>query len=318
MVAFERFEMLDVVGPLEAFATLAQQKGGGYAIEVVTATGGPVRSASGLTLHAASFDEQAGDVDTLLVAGGAGVFAAAADPQLVARVRRAAGTARRVGSVCTGAFLLAATGLLDGRRAATHWNWCEGLAAAHPEITVERDRIFVVDGSIWSSAGVTAGIDLALAMIEEDHGAEAALAVARELVVHLKRPGGQAQFSGELRAQTTRDGPIRRVQEWILAHPEEPLSIERLAARAAMSVRSFARLFRAESGRTPGRFVEEARVARACRLLEATRLPIDEVAHRSGFSGADVMRRAFLRSRSVSPGDYRARFDITRDTGRSS
>ena len=311
MVVFDRFEMLDAVGPLEAFATARDRLGGGYEVEIVASRAGTVSSSSGLSLMAEAFDAADATIDTLLIAGGAGVLEACRDPDFVDRIARAASTARRVGSVCTGAFLLAATGLLEGRRAVTHWNWCDRLAAAHPGITVERDRIFSRDGAVWTSAGVTAGIDLALAMIEQDHGGAAALAVARELVVFLKRPGGQSQFGAELAIQSTRDGPIRRVCERIVAEPEADHSIEALAAQAAMSPRNFSRVFRHETGRTPGGFVEEVRVGRACRLLETTRLSIEEVARRSGFAGGDVLRRVLGRVKGVSPADYRARFDIS-------
>lgn len=308
VLAFERFEMLDVVGPLEAFATASQLAGGGYEIEVVSEQGGPVRAASGLVLHSLPFRDAEIDCDTFLVAGGAGVVAACGDAALVDRVRRAVGAARRAGSVCTGALLLAATGLLEGRRAATHWNWCDRLAAAHPGVGVERDRIYVRDGAIWTSAGVTAGIDLALAMIEDDHGPELALAVARELVVYLKRPGGQAQFSGELQAQATRNPAIRRVLERIAAHPEGDQSVEALASCAAMSQRHFTRVFRAETGHTVGAYVETVRLARASRLLEGTTLPVEEIARRSGFRSADVLRRVFLRRKAIAPTAHRARF----------
>lgn len=311
VLAYDRFEMLDVVGPLETFATAAQI-GGGYRVEVVAPGGGPVRAASGLVLHAAPFEEPTEPVDTFLVAGGAGVAEVCGRPDLIDRVRRTALHARRAGSICTGALLVARTGLLDGRRAATHWKWCDRLAADHPAVTVERDRIFVRDGSLWTSAGVTAGIDLALAMIEQDHGPERALAVARELVVHLKRPGGQAQFSVELQAQATRDDAVRRVLDWIAAHPDDDLAIERLAERAAMSPRHFARVFRAETGRTPGDHVEAVRVARACRLLESTDLAVEEIARRAGFGGADVLARALRRRASITPTAYRSRFATTR------
>lgn len=323
MVTFDRFEMLDVVGPLETFATAAAIAGGGYAVDVVAPGGGLVASSSGLRLATVALEAvpwpeapapETGEaaIDTVLVAGGAGVSAAREDAGLVAWIGRAAGSARRLGSVCTGAFLLARAGLLDGRDATTHWNWCDRLAAAHPAARVERDAIFVRDGAIWTSAGVTAGIDLALAMIEEDFGPELALATARELVVYLKRPGGQAQFSGELRAQATGDGPIRRVVAWIGAHPEGDLAVERLAERVGMSPRNFSRVFRAEVGRTPAAFVEEVRLARAARLLEGTDLAIEEVARRSGFRSGDVLRRVFLRTRHVTPGAHRARFATLR------
>jgi transcriptional regulator GlxA family with amidase domain len=314
MLVFDRFEMLDAVGPLEAFASAADILGGGYTIEIVSAGGGPIRSSSGLTVETIALDAATRPADTVLVAGGAGVVAATADEHLVDRVRRELTTARRGGSVCTGALLVAKTGLLDGRRAVTHWRWCDRLAADHPAITVARDPIFLREGNLWTSAGVTAGIDLALAMIEEDHGADPALAVARELVVFLKRPGGQAQFSVELRAEATRSEPIRRIQAWIAAHPEKPATVEVLAARCAMSPRNFSRVFVAETGCTPGRFVEEVRVARAARLLEGTDLPIEEIAHRAGFGSDDVLRRVFLRTKGVGPTAYRERFATHRST----
>ena len=317
MVIFDRFEMLDAIGPLEAFATARDRLGGVYAIEVMAPRAGLVRSSSGLALEAAAFDAAEAGFDTLLIAGGTGVSEACLDGGLIGAIGRAAVETRRVGSICTGAFLLAETGLLEGRHAVTHWNWCDRLATAHPGILVEPDRIFTRDGAVWTSAGVTAGIDLALAMIEEDHGAEAALAVARELVVFLRRPGGQSQFGVELRMQSTRDGPIRRVCEAIVADPGADHAIERLADAAAMSPRNFARVFRRETGRTPGGFVEEVRVARACRLLEATDLAVEEVARRSGFRSGDVMRRALLRGKGISPSDFRARFGMSRATGGS-
>jgi len=191
---------------------------------------------------------------------------------------------------------------------ATHWNWCDQLSQNHPEIFVERDPIFVRSGKIWTSAGVTAGIDLALAMIEEDHGAGLALKTARELVVYLRRPGSQAQFSAELKAQTTSDPVIRRVQERITADPGADLRIETLATIAAMSPRNFSRVFLSETGVTPATFVTEARLAKACRLLETTSLPIEEVAFRSGFGSDDAMRRILARRMGITPKEYRERF----------
>jgi len=308
MLTFEKFEMLDVVGPLEAFATAAAIAGGGYGVEIVSAACGTVRAASGLSLETKAIGETMEEADTLLVSGGIGVIDACGDARLVKWLVDQAANARRLGSVCSGALLLAEAGLLDGRRAATHWKWCDRLAAAHPRIAVDRDSIFVRDGRIWTSAGVTAGIDMALAMIEEDRGSDLALAVARELVVYLKRPGGQAQFSVELQAQNAGRGAIRAARDWIVAHPEDDLGIDRLAELAHMSNRNFSRVFLAETGRTPGSFVETVRVERACRLLESTGLSIEAVAGRTGFRSGDVMRRAFLRLKSITPGDYRERF----------
>ena len=308
MLVYDRFEMLDAMGPLEAFATASGIAGGGYVVELISRDGGLLRSSSGLTVAATAFRDLVGPAHTFLVAGGSGGIAAGADPEVVNYIRRAAAEAERVASICTGALVLAKTGLLDGRHVATHWNWCDRLGDDHPEIVVERDPIFVRSGKIWTSAGVTAGIDLALAMIEEDHGAELALRTARELVVYLRRPGGQAQFSAELKAQTTPDPVIRRVQERIVADPSADLRIETLAAFAAMSPRNFSRVFLAETGVTPAAFVMEARLAKACRLLEATSLPIEDVAFRSGFGTDDAMRRVLLRQKGVTPKDYRKRF----------
>lgn len=308
MLVFDRFEMLDAMGPLEAFATAAGIAGGGYAVELVSRDGGMVRASSGLAVATTAFRDLIGPAHTFLVAGGSGSIAAGADPAILDYICRAAAEAERVASICTGALVLARTGLLDGCHVATHWNWCDRLSEDHPALVVERDPIFVRSGRIWTSAGVTAGIDLALAMIEEDHGAGLALGTARELVVYLRRPGGQAQFSAELKAQTTSDPVIRRVQQRIVGDPGADLRIETLAAIAAMSPRNFSRVFLAETGVTPAAFVMEARLARACRLLETTSLPIEEVAFRSGFGSDDAMRRVLARQMGVTPRDYRERF----------
>jgi transcriptional regulator GlxA family with amidase domain len=215
-----------------------------------------------------------------------------------------------VASVCSGAFVLAAAGLLDGRRATTHWGWCDTLAESFPDVTVEPDCIFVRDGNVWTSAGVTAGIDLALAMVEEDAGREVALAIARRLVVFLKRPGGQSQFSAQLAGQLAEREPLVELQAWIADHLDADLSVERLAEMATMSVRNFSRTFAAEVGITPARFVERARVEGARRLLEESTASVDEVAARCGFGTAETMRRTFLRALRVSPSDYRRRFRI--------
>jgi transcriptional regulator GlxA family with amidase domain len=242
-----------------------------------------------------------------MVAGGQGVEAAAADPVLLDWVRQRAGRARRVASVCTGAFLLAAAGVLDGRRAATHWSFCADLARRYPAVRVEPDPIFVRDGPVWTSAGVTSGIDLALALVEEDLGRTMALAVARYLVVFLKRAGGQAQFSTALSLQAA-DDRFGALHAWIGAHLTHDLSLPVLAGQAGMSERSFSRHYAETTGLTPARAVERLRVEAARQLLSESRLPVKRVAQRCGFGSEETMRRSFLRLLEVTPQDYRARF----------
>jgi len=246
-------------------------------------------------------------LDTLIVAGGQGVNEAAADPILLHWVKMRAVKARRIASVCTGAFLLAAAGLLDGRRAVTHWEQCDELAERHPKVKVEADPIFVHDGPVWTSAGVTAGIDLALALVEQDLGRTLALEVARELVVFLKRPGGQAQFSTTLRLQGAEDR-FGRLHQWISQHLAEELSLPTLALQVGMSERTFTRRYTEATGMTPARAVEKVRVEAARHLLSDTGLPLKLVAQRCGFSSEEVLRRSFHRVLATSPQDYRARF----------
>lgn len=304
IVAFPGVQSLDVTGPTEVFAAA-----GGHRVELAAPVAGPVRSSSGLGLvaeHAVA--DVRGPVDTLVVAGGPGTRAAARDPEVVTAVGRLAARSRRVASVCTGAFVLAASGLLDGRRATTHWASCDLLARLHPAVSVEPDAIFVRDGDLWTSAGVTAGIDLALAMVEQDLGRAAALRVARQLVVFLKRPGGQSQFSAQLAGQFSDQAAMRDLQAWIVDHLADPLTVERLAARAVMSPRHFARVFRRDTGVTPARFVERARVEAARRALEDTNQSVDAIATTCGFGTAETMRRTFLRTLRASPREYRNRF----------
>ena len=245
--------------------------------------------------------------DTLIVPGGPGVDAAAADTVLVDWVRQRTKKARRVASVCTGAFLLGASGALDGRRAVTHWSYCAELARRFPAVRVESDPIFVRDGSVWTSAGVTAGIDLALALVEEDLGRSVALAVARYLVVFLKRPGGQAQFSEALSMQSAED-EFGALHEWINKHLFDDLSLAMLADQAGMSERSFSRHYAEATGVTPARAIERLRVEAARRLLSESRLPVKRISQRCGFGSEETMRRSFLRVLSATPNDYRARF----------
>jgi transcriptional regulator GlxA family with amidase domain len=309
LVAFERAQLLDIAGPAQVFAA-AEELGlaEGYALTLVSPRGGVVATSSGIGIATAPVATVRGPIDTLVVAGGPGVRTALTDRALVARVRRWSAHARRTCSVCTGAFLLAEAGLLDGRRAATHWRSCRELQARYPAVRVEPDPIFVQDGAIWSSAGVTAGIDLALALVEADLGHDAAMLVARGLVVFLKRPGGQSQFSAPLAAQAASDGGLDALHGWMADHLGADLRVEQLAARAGMSPRSFARTYAAKLGTTPAKTVELLRVEAARRALEDGGAPLKLIAHRCGFGDEERMRRAFLRRLGVTPSDYRARF----------
>lgn len=316
MVAFEDAQILDITGPLEVFGRCARWlkeraacAHDAYTVEIVAAKRGPVATSSLIRICAdRAFSEVGGPVDTLLVAGGRGTPRAMADRSLVSWIAHIAPRVRRLCSVCTGAFLLAEAGLLAGRGATTHWSHCERFARRYPDIFVRPDEIFVRDGNIFTSAGVTAGIDLALALIEQDHGRQVALAVARELVVFLKRPGGQSQFSAQLAGQLADREPIRELQTWVASHLDADLSVEALARRAAMSPRNFARVFTREVAATPGAFVETSRVEAARRRLEESDDGVDAIASACGFGTRESMRRAFLRSLRVAPTAYRARF----------
>ncbi|WP_030168833.1 GlxA family transcriptional regulator [Streptomyces sp. NRRL S-813] len=306
VVLFDGVQSLDVTGPVEVFSGAERHSPGTYRVRTASLDGGPVRTSSGLTLVPDGSLTRAPEPHTLLVPGGEGTRRP--DPRLVEWLRSAGPRARRLVSVCTGAILLARAGLLDGRRVTTHWAYCETLARQHPAVEVDPDPIFVRDGDVATSAGVTAGIDLALALVEEDLGRDAALTVARHLVVFLRRPGNQAQFSAQLAAQTARREPLRDVQQWITEHPAGDLSVESLAARAALSPRHFARAFQAETGMPPGRYVERVRLEHARRLLEDTADGIEEISRACGYGTPEAMRRAFLRTLGASPAEYRRRF----------
>ena len=312
VLAFPLVQMLDVTGPLQVFASANDQiaAAGGvppYMLRVVAQNGGGVTASAGLGLVAAPLPAIESDLDTLMIAGGPGVDSAAADPMLVEWVRKRGSRARRVASVCTGAFLLAAAGVLDGRRAATHWSFCAELARRFPAVHVESDPIFVRDGPVWSSAGVSAGIDLALALVEEDLGRTVALAVARYLVVFLKRPGGQAQFSAALLLQSAEDR-FGVLHDWINKHLAGDISLPILAGQAGMSERSFSRHYTQATGLTPARAVERLRVEAARRLLSESRLTVKRISQKCGFGSEETMRRSFLRLLAATPQDYRARF----------
>jgi transcriptional regulator GlxA family with amidase domain len=309
ILGFEDVQSLDVSGPLEVFDIAERLSPGRYEHLVVSPDGKPFATGSGLRIAPdGGLGDVAAPIDTLVVAGGPGVAAAGRDPSLVAAVAAAAARSRRVASVCTGAFLLAEAGLLDGRRAATHWSAVDRLAERHPDVEVDPDSIFVRDGDVWTSAGVTAGIDLALALVEDDHGRATALEIARWLVVFAKRPGGQAQFSAPLAAQIAERAPIRATQELARARPEADLTVEALAGHAHMSVRGFARAFRREVGVTPAAYVEAVRVERAVAMLQTTSAGAEQIAAACGFGTSETFRRAFRRRLGVTPGEYRDRF----------
>jgi len=318
--AFERAQLLDVSGPVQTFASaneIVSESGGEppYRIAVVSPRGGPISTSSGLPLLTQPVGRAVGTapIDTLIIPGGPGVHEALKDKHTVAWILRQAGNARRLASVCTGAFLLAETGLLDGRRATTHWKWCGRLQERYPKIHVEHDPIYVTDGKLWTSAGVTAGIDLALALVEADLGRSIAMRVARQLVVFLNRPGGQSQFSAPLEAQAAAaDGNAPNhfapLHGWIAGHLTGDLRVERLAEQAGMSPRTFARVYAGTMGITPARMVEKIRVEAVRRILEETDIPIKRIAAQCGFGQEERLRRAFARQVGTTPAEYRGRF----------
>ncbi|HEY3147488.1 MAG TPA: GlxA family transcriptional regulator [Dongiaceae bacterium] len=310
ILAFDQVQLLDVAGPLQVFATAndlmrAGRRPAPYEPSVV-ADGPMAVSSAGLGLATQPLPKTARPVDTLIVAGGWGVHPACADARLVGWIKARAKGARRVASVCSGAFLLATAGLLDGRRAATHWSRCAEFGARFPKVRLEPDPIFVRDGNVWTSAGITAGIDLALALVEADLGHELALAVARQLVVFLKRPGGQSQFSATLALQQG-DTRFETLHAWIAENLRGDLSVGALANASGMSERSFVRHYRQATGMTPARAVEQIRVEAARHTLELG-LPVKRVAARCGFGSEETMRRSFQRLLGASPQAYRERF----------
>jgi transcriptional regulator GlxA family with amidase domain len=310
VVVFDGVQSLDVTGPVEVFSTANRESSAAhYRFEVVSASGDDIAATSGLGLRVdAAIANVRGTIDTLVVAGGGGTLDALRDTRLVDGVRRLATRARRVASVCTGSFILAEAGLLDGKRATTHWQWCDQLADRYPQVTVDPDPIFVRDGDVVTSAGVTAGMDLALALVEDDLGRDVSLAVARRLVVFLRRPGSQSQFSAQLAGQIAQRDPLRDAQRLIAERPDADLSVSALARRVGMSERNFARCFRDEVGMTPARYVEQARLETARRLLEESDDGVEAIARRAGFGTSETMRRTFVRVLHINPNDYRKRF----------
>jgi len=321
IVAYPGVQSLDVTGPLEVFAGAqrvidAQDSGApGYRTLVLSRDGAPLRTSSGLQIIPdVSLRAAPRAIDTLIVAGGSAHADAAADRVLVDWIAHASKAARRTASVCTGAFLLARAGLLDGRRATTHWAFARELQRMHPAVRVDAEPIYVRDGSpsgddvIWTSAGVTAGMDLALALVEEDLDRDTALLIARHLVLFLRRPGNQSQFSATLAAQRAERAPLREVQRALLEDIAGDHSVPTMAARAHMSPRHFARAFRVETGVTPARHVERVRLEAARRALEDTGEPLDAIAASCGFGSVETLRRVFLRTLHVGPAEYRRRF----------
>lgn len=313
LLAFDQMNLLDLGGPLQALATASRLFSSDatplYETSVASEHGGLVTTSAGLPILTEPLSALDGiSIDTLIVPGGSKRDAFHSPPALVAWIAQRAPAVRRLCSVCTGAFLLAAAGQLDGRHVATHWDWIARLKALHPAIHIDPDKIFIRDGSVWTSAGVSAGIDLTLALIEEDYGHQVAIATARQLVMYIKRSGGQAQFSVPLMAQAQAGGDFAPLHAWIAANLRNPLTVERLAEQAGMSPRTFARAYAAKHGRTPAKTVEAMRLEAACRLLEETVLPLKSIAAHTGHGDEQNLRRVFQRQLAISPTQYRSRF----------
>ncbi len=314
-------EILDLVGPLQVFARASdmhcrENRGATplYSIEVVSISSSrSLRANCGLSFAAdKTFRDARGTIDTLLVAGGDAIERNEINAQAVRWLKKIAAKCRRVGSVCTGAMLLARAGLLDGRRATTHWNWCQTLIKRAPRADVDPNPIFVRDENVYTSAGVTAGMDLALALVEEDHGSRLALQVARNLVLYLRRPGGQSQFSAALSLQATDRKPLRELEVWVLDNLYKPLTVPVLAERISMSPRNFARVFTKEMKTTPAKFIERLRVEAARRRLEESQNSMETIASECGFGNVNSMRNVFQRALKISPGQYRRHFRHTK------
>lgn len=296
LVIHPGFQLLDAAGPTTAFEIAERLCPGSYDLVLLAPDGGEIESSSGFRLSAKPLDEKR--FDSIIVSGGEIIRSITAAEKIVAWLRRA--NARRIASVCTGAFLLAEAGLLDGRRATTHWASADDFSRRYPRVELDADRIFIRDGDIWTSAGVSAGVDLALALIEDDLGSEVGRRTAQQLVVHQRRPGGQSQFSAlvELGGRT---GRFVQLIDWVRAHLAEPLTVERLADRAAMSPRNFARAFLAETGTTPAKAVERLRLETARTAVETSHAPLERIAEAAGFGDPGRMRRAFVRSLGQPP-----------------
>ncbi|MDQ0465037.1 transcriptional regulator GlxA family with amidase domain [Caulobacter ginsengisoli] len=310
LVGYPGAQSLDLVGPMEVFSMASDRRGGGYEVILASPAGGDIVCNSGLVLGGSTaLADLPRDLDTILFAGGDEPgLRAMQNTDVIDWLRDRARLTRRMGSVCSGAFALAAAGLLDGRRATTHWDSCAQMRAFRPQVRLEPDAIFVADPPFYTSAGITAGIDLCLSLVEDDHGPDLALAVARNLVLFMRRPGGQTQYSAGLDVQATATPRLRRLLTEVIADPTGDLSLPALADRAGMSERTFSRVFHKETGRTPAAFVELARVDRAKALLETSDWTLARVAERAGFGSLDGLHRAFQKRLGITPGDYRDRF----------
>lgn len=301
-------QILDVAGPLEVFSNAP-----GYDVQLANpGTERTLRTNREIELgNATPIEEIHGPIDTLVIAGGPGAESGIYDSQFVAWIADAATRSRRVASICTGAFLLAEAGLLDGKKAVTHWKFCDRLAKEYPKVIVRPDPIFLRDGAVYTTAGITAGIDLSLALVEEDHGHDVSLRIARFLVMFLVRPGGQGQFSHMLSHQATTSQPIRELQVWMLEHLRQPLTVESLAERLGVSPRHFSRVCLRETGLNPGQLVDRLRVEAARQMIDSSAMGLKEVADESGFGSADAMRRAFSKVLGVTAAEYASRFRST-------
>jgi transcriptional regulator GlxA family with amidase domain len=312
LVVYDGFQLLDLAGPADMFNAVNEVTSSeAYELEVVAPRSGVVSASNGITLVIErALGDVAGRIDTLIVVGGWSAFDLVGDRDLVGGIARLAGRARRISSVCSGAFLLAEAGLLHGRRATTHWSFARDLATRYRNTDIDGDAIYIEDGAVWTSAGVTTGIDMALAMVAADHGQEVAREVAKRAVVYLQRPGGQSQFSLPMLTRPPERERLRVLLAYIDSHPAEDLSVPALAERASMSPRHFSRMFTRETGMSPGKYVERSRADAARRLLETTDDGQESIARASGLGSPETLYRVFHRNWRISPGDYRRRFRL--------
>ncbi len=316
LVTFTNAQILDVTGPLEVFSMANDflMKNGNhinppYEIEILSLKKGVVKMSSGIKIIAdRSYLSKKEKIDTLLVSGGSGAYKARENKELIQFIKEEKNRARRIASICSGTFLLAEAGLLKGMKVTTHWSVSQRLSREYPDVKTEPDKIFIKNGKIYTSGGVTAGIDLALSMVEEDYDRKTALYIAKMLVIFIKRQGGQSQFSSHLAAQTESKGQLKDLPQWIINNTSKDLSITALANYSAMSERNFSRIFKKEMGMTPAKFVELARIDYASQKLEIENIGLDEVAEKSGFGSSEKMRRTFKKHLNILPVVYRQRF----------